>query len=251
MSLTWIIARAFTDYSACRKGAYMSSSLFDCLLLCLSALFILSASLSIFMLVLTYCLFSTFPFLSVPHRWFWRVLTKISLVVGNWLASLLTFCVSPSYCFPGLGLKRPYEDGTMDDKDLIKKMKRNLRKGTGERRKERRWCQDIYCSFTPSYFKNRKKGNARMRINIFFKVSFPKHWKWSCPMPQPSFSSHCLCFFCFFPLSAFLLSIFLPSCGGKSIVLIVHILVGHPTIPSSFFIQVEDEPPLMETERHL
>ncbi|MEQ2210143.1 hypothetical protein XENOCAPTIV_008932, partial [Xenoophorus captivus] len=27
-----------------------------------------------------------------------------------------------------LGLKRPYEDGTMDDKDLIKKMKRNLRK---------------------------------------------------------------------------------------------------------------------------
>ena len=35
---------------------------------------------------------------------------------------------------PGLGLKRPYEDGAMDDKDLIKKMKRNLRKGT--RRKE-------------------------------------------------------------------------------------------------------------------
>ncbi len=30
---------------------------------------------------------------------------------------------------PGLGLKRPYEDGAMDDKDLIKKMKRNLRKG--------------------------------------------------------------------------------------------------------------------------
>uniref|UniRef100_A0A8C6UBW6 Spermatid perinuclear RNA binding protein n=1 Tax=Neogobius melanostomus TaxID=47308 RepID=A0A8C6UBW6_9GOBI len=28
----------------------------------------------------------------------------------------------------GLGLKRPYEDGMMDDKDLIKKMKRNLRK---------------------------------------------------------------------------------------------------------------------------
>ncbi|KAI1904785.1 hypothetical protein AGOR_G00009260 [Albula goreensis] len=28
----------------------------------------------------------------------------------------------------GTGLKRPYEDGTMDDKDLIKKMKRNLRK---------------------------------------------------------------------------------------------------------------------------
>uniref|UniRef100_A0A674MW11 Spermatid perinuclear RNA-binding protein n=1 Tax=Takifugu rubripes TaxID=31033 RepID=A0A674MW11_TAKRU len=28
----------------------------------------------------------------------------------------------------GLGLKRPYEDGAMDDKDLIKKMKRNLRK---------------------------------------------------------------------------------------------------------------------------
>lgn len=38
-------------------------------------------------------------------------------------------------CFPpaGLGLKRPYEDGAMDDKDLIKKMKRNLRKGTGKR----------------------------------------------------------------------------------------------------------------------
>ncbi|XP_034048019.1 spermatid perinuclear RNA-binding protein isoform X2 [Thalassophryne amazonica] len=28
----------------------------------------------------------------------------------------------------GLGLKRPYEDGAMDDRDLIKKMKRNLRK---------------------------------------------------------------------------------------------------------------------------
>ncbi|XP_036385554.1 spermatid perinuclear RNA-binding protein isoform X1 [Megalops cyprinoides] len=28
----------------------------------------------------------------------------------------------------GTGLKRPYEDGAMDDKDLIKKMKRNLRK---------------------------------------------------------------------------------------------------------------------------
>lgn len=28
----------------------------------------------------------------------------------------------------GLGLKRPYEDGMMDDKDFIKKMKRNLRK---------------------------------------------------------------------------------------------------------------------------
>ncbi|XP_028456843.1 spermatid perinuclear RNA-binding protein [Perca flavescens] len=28
----------------------------------------------------------------------------------------------------GLGLKRPYEDGAMDDKDVIKKMKRNLRK---------------------------------------------------------------------------------------------------------------------------
>ncbi|CAL1569990.1 unnamed protein product [Knipowitschia caucasica] len=28
----------------------------------------------------------------------------------------------------GLGLKRPFEDGMMDDKDLIKKMKRNLRK---------------------------------------------------------------------------------------------------------------------------
>uniref|UniRef100_A0A673MYP8 Spermatid perinuclear RNA-binding protein n=1 Tax=Sinocyclocheilus rhinocerous TaxID=307959 RepID=A0A673MYP8_9TELE len=28
----------------------------------------------------------------------------------------------------GLGLKRPYEDGLLDDKDLIKKMKRNLRK---------------------------------------------------------------------------------------------------------------------------
>lgn len=27
-------------------------------------------------------------------------------------------------------MKRPYEDGAMDDKDLIKKMKRNLRKGT-------------------------------------------------------------------------------------------------------------------------
>lgn len=27
-------------------------------------------------------------------------------------------------------MKRPYDDGAMDDKDLIKKMKRNLRKGT-------------------------------------------------------------------------------------------------------------------------
>uniref|UniRef100_A0A8C3G4G2 Spermatid perinuclear RNA-binding protein n=1 Tax=Cyclopterus lumpus TaxID=8103 RepID=A0A8C3G4G2_CYCLU len=39
----------------------------------------------------------------------------------------------PSQKYPwsdkeGLGLKRPYEDGAMDDKDLIKKMKRNLRK---------------------------------------------------------------------------------------------------------------------------
>ncbi|XP_035040963.1 spermatid perinuclear RNA-binding protein isoform X4 [Hippoglossus stenolepis] len=39
----------------------------------------------------------------------------------------------PSQKYPwsdkeGLGLKRPYEDGFMDDKDLIKKMKRNLRK---------------------------------------------------------------------------------------------------------------------------
>ncbi|KAK2888395.1 spermatid perinuclear RNA-binding protein isoform X1 [Channa argus] len=38
---------------------------------------------------------------------------------------------SQKYPWPekeGLGLKRPYEDGAMDDKDLIKKMKRNLRK---------------------------------------------------------------------------------------------------------------------------
>ncbi|KAM6986706.1 spermatid perinuclear RNA-binding protein isoform 2-T2 [Aplochiton taeniatus] len=39
----------------------------------------------------------------------------------------------PSQKYPwsdkeGSGLKRPYEDGEMDDKDLIKKMKRNLRK---------------------------------------------------------------------------------------------------------------------------
>ncbi|XP_037340468.2 spermatid perinuclear RNA-binding protein isoform X2 [Pungitius pungitius] len=39
----------------------------------------------------------------------------------------------PSQKYPwsdkeGLGLKRPYDDGAMDDKDLIKKMKRNLRK---------------------------------------------------------------------------------------------------------------------------
>ncbi|XP_063745543.1 spermatid perinuclear RNA-binding protein isoform X2 [Eleginops maclovinus] len=39
----------------------------------------------------------------------------------------------PSHKYPwsdkeGLGLKRPFEDGAMDDKDLIKKMKRNLRK---------------------------------------------------------------------------------------------------------------------------
>ncbi|XP_072514225.1 spermatid perinuclear RNA-binding protein isoform X1 [Salminus brasiliensis] len=39
----------------------------------------------------------------------------------------------PSQKYPwsdkeGTGLKRPYEDGLMDDKDLIKKMKRNLRK---------------------------------------------------------------------------------------------------------------------------
>ncbi|XP_040915240.1 spermatid perinuclear RNA-binding protein isoform X1 [Toxotes jaculatrix] len=39
----------------------------------------------------------------------------------------------PSQKYPwsdkeGLGLKRPYEDGAVDDKDLIKKMKRNLRK---------------------------------------------------------------------------------------------------------------------------
>lgn len=40
----------------------------------------------------------------------------------------------PSQKYPwsdkeGSGLKRPYEDGPTDDKDLIKKMKRNLRKG--------------------------------------------------------------------------------------------------------------------------
>uniref|UniRef100_A0A8C5G4J7 Spermatid perinuclear RNA-binding protein n=1 Tax=Gouania willdenowi TaxID=441366 RepID=A0A8C5G4J7_GOUWI len=39
----------------------------------------------------------------------------------------------PSQKYPwsdkeGLGLKRPYEDGTLDDRDIIKKMKRNLRK---------------------------------------------------------------------------------------------------------------------------
>ncbi|XP_031434110.1 spermatid perinuclear RNA-binding protein [Clupea harengus] len=39
----------------------------------------------------------------------------------------------PSHKYPwsdkeGMGLKRPYEDGVTDDKDLIKKMKRNLRK---------------------------------------------------------------------------------------------------------------------------
>lgn len=33
------------------------------------------------------------------------------------------------WLFTGTGLKRPYEDGVTDDKDLIKKMKRNLRKG--------------------------------------------------------------------------------------------------------------------------
>lgn len=42
----------------------------------------------------------------------------------------------PSLCpSAGLGLKRPYEDGMMDDKDLIKKMKRNLRKGTVRRQR--------------------------------------------------------------------------------------------------------------------
>lgn len=49
---------------------------------------------------------------------------------------------------PGLGLKRPYEDGAMDDKDLIKKMKRNLRKGTRskEGRKEQ-WVLLPDCFF--------------------------------------------------------------------------------------------------------
>ncbi|TNN40917.1 Spermatid perinuclear RNA-binding protein [Liparis tanakae] len=37
-------------------------------------------------------------------------------------------CLASGILLPGLGLKRPYEDGAMDDKDLIKKMKRNLRK---------------------------------------------------------------------------------------------------------------------------
>ena len=48
----------------------------------------------------------------------------------------------PLAFFPCLGLKRPYEDGAMDDKDVIKKMKRNLRKGT--RRKEREQWQCNY-----------------------------------------------------------------------------------------------------------
>lgn len=45
------------------------------------------------------------------------------------LVVFLSGSVTPAFS-PGLGLKRPYEDGPMDDKDLIKKMKRNLRKGT-------------------------------------------------------------------------------------------------------------------------
>ncbi|KAG2470206.1 STRBP protein, partial [Polypterus senegalus] len=37
-------------------------------------------------------------------------------------------CLASGILLPGISLKRPYEDGTGDDKDLIKKMKRNLRK---------------------------------------------------------------------------------------------------------------------------
>lgn len=69
-------------------------------------------------------------------------------------------------------------------------------------------------------------------------------------MPWPCFSSPCLYFFLSFSLSASLPSTFRPSVGGRSIVLIANVLVGHPTIPGSFFIQGEDEPRLMETERH-
>ncbi|MGH0137907.1 UNVERIFIED_CONTAM: hypothetical protein FKN15_028734 [Acipenser sinensis] len=37
-------------------------------------------------------------------------------------------CIASGILLPGTALKRPYEDGSGDDKDLIKKMKRNIRK---------------------------------------------------------------------------------------------------------------------------
>lgn len=69
-------------------------------------------------------------------------------------------------------------------------------------------------------------------------------------LPYPCFASPCLYFISVSSLSASLPSTSLPSLWGRSIVLIANVLVGHPTIPNSFFIQGEDGRRLMETERH-
>lgn len=124
------------------KRAYLSSSSSDYLLLCL------------FIHLCTcphthYCLFGCFASLSICYTQldlYWRNISCRWWLICSLIFSALAF-------LPGLGLKRPYEDGAMDDKDLIKKMKRNLRKGT------KWWSATIglflllFCSFTSVYFK--------------------------------------------------------------------------------------------------
>lgn len=159
-------------------------------------------------------------------------------------------------CLPslGLGLKRPYEDGAMDDKDLIKKMKRNLRKGT--RRKEmknngRVSYPDCFLAFVFSLNLVLEEFSFQCCLEFLFflkttKIKWHHSHKWSSYIGLSADEP---------PLSLFFLSLSLsaslpPSLECRSIVLIANVLVGHPTIPSSFFIQVEDEPRLMEAERH-
>lgn len=151
----------------------------------------------------------------------------------------------------------------MDDKDLIKKMKRNLRKGT--RRKEmknngRVSYPDCSLCFSLCFFPSFSVGKSFFPVlpwvYIFRQTTKPSGTTLTnevvilgCLQRSPLL----------FPLSLFFLSLSLPaslhstlppSRECRSIVLIANVLVGHPTIPSSFFIQGEDEPRLMEAERH-
>lgn len=59
---------------------------------------------------------------------------------------------------------------------------------------------------------------------------------------KPHLSSPCLSFVAPFLSFSFL--------RDTSMLLIVDILVGHSTIPSTFFVQGEDEPQLIEAKRH-
>ena len=138
MTLTRRVARASSDGLLVRKRANLSFLPSDCL-----SIHLCSCPHT------HYCLFGCFSSLSVCY-------TQPALCWRNiscrcwWICSLIFSALA---FLPGLGLKRPYEDGAMDDKDLIKKMKRNLRKGT------KWWSATIelflllICSFTSVYFK--------------------------------------------------------------------------------------------------